>query len=79
MKRSQYFKIWLGEKRIPVLVIPLILILIVGILVLIIGGTVAGWNIGRALTSKTAALFYVIFVIVSGIIIFDWLSKRNQR
>ena len=79
LKKSQYFKLWLQEKQIPFLVFPLVIISLIGVLILVIGGTAAGWNIGKALTSKTAMLFYMILVIVSTVAIFDWLSKKNKR
>jgi ABC-type transport system involved in cytochrome c biogenesis permease subunit len=41
-------------------VITVAAVLIVGILALILGGTLAGWDIASALTSGTAILIYII-------------------
>lgn len=80
-KLSLYFKfkLWCSEKKIPFLLLPTVIIVLVGVFAILVGGTLAGWDIAGALRSKTAYLIYAILVFLIGFTLYSFLSSKNKR
>lgn len=69
------FKSWCSTHRASVFLIPVIAVLL-GIAFLIVGGTLAGWNIVSALTSSTAVLVYCILLLIVIVAVSHFCVKR---
>ena len=57
-------------KHIPFTVVALSALLFVALVLLLVGGTIAGWNIWHGITSPIAYLIYVVAAIVIVTIVF---------
>ena len=73
------FKFWCACRRIPLLMFPVLSLVVIGVFVVLIGGTLAGWNIGEALNSKTAYLIYGILTILFAWVLYALLDRNSKR
>ena len=65
--------------RIPFIVFPIGIGVVVAAIVLCIGGTIAGWHIARALVSNTAILVYAVLILVVLSLGIVWFTTKNRR
>lgn len=72
------FKMWCLVHRVPVLLIPGILIAVCAIAAFLVGGVVVGWDIKAALTSPTSILAYVIISFaILGALYYFFIARRK--
>ena len=78
---NQFSKIktWCGTHRNTALAVLLVSFVLIAIAALLIGGTVAGWDIKGALTSPTATLVYVVLLLISAVTIYFFATGRHGR
>ena len=78
---NQFSKIktWCGAHRNTSLVVLLVSFVLIAIVALLIGGTVAGWDIKGALTSPTAILGYVVLFLISAVAVYFFTIGRRGR
>ena len=73
------FKAWCRFHRIPLLLFPIVAFLLVAVVALLIGGSIAGWDIVGFLKSPTGTLVYVVAIlIVLGTVYFIW-DYRSRK
>lgn len=73
------FKLWCAYKHIPYIVITLIVSVLLALLMFIIGGSLAGWNVWGMLGSPMAFLIYAIILVLLVVAIFKHFSDSNAR
>lgn len=79
-RKSLYskFKSWCAFHRIPTLLIPIIVLFVVAVTAILIGGSIAGWDIKGFLTSPTGTLMYVIILLgILGLAYYLVFSRRR--
>ena len=71
------FKAWFATHRTSA-ALAIVSAALIGALLLVIGGALAGWDIVGALTSRTAILVYVILLLVT-IVVVSKLCLKNLK
>lgn len=64
--------------RIPFVVFPIAITTIIAAAIVLIGGSIAGWNLGAILTSSTAILIYFVLVALVVLLILKWFMNRSR-
>lgn len=59
------------------LIVTIAVLIVIAVVLMCVGGTLAGWNIGEKLRSPTAILVYVVIGLIAVVVGFKLYSNRR--